>query len=103
MSSLAAPVDNFAEPEATRMIRAFRAGHDEHARFLNMYSCIGGTNPADEGISCGINEFAAGDVVRVVMRCMKVVDEYNGRVMVDFKLMKLDLVVPIPRRADIRN
>ena len=42
-------------------------------------------------------------ICRVVMRCIKVVDECNGRVMVDFKLRKLDLVVPIARRADIRN
>ena len=85
------------------MLRAFRAGHDEHARLLNVYNCIGAADRDDEGLPCGINELAAGDVVRVVMRCIKVVDEYNGRVMVDFKLRKLDLVVPIPRRADIRH
>ena len=85
------------------MLQAFHAGHDEHARLLNVYNCIGAADRDDEGLPCGINELAAGDVVRVVMRCITVVDEYNGRVMVDFRLRKLDLVVPIPRRADIRH
>ena len=85
------------------MLRAFCAGHDEDAWLLNVYNCMRGTDPGDEGIQCGLNELAAGDVVRLVMRCVKVVDEYNGRVSVDFKLRKVDLVVPTPHRNDIRN
>ncbi|PIL32590.1 hypothetical protein GSI_05293 [Ganoderma sinense ZZ0214-1] len=89
--------------EATRHLRTFRAAHDEHSHFLNMFDCTRCTRANQESRRCGINEFATGDFVRVVMRCMKVVDEDTGRVRVEFKLRRLDLLVPLSREQDIRN
>ena len=67
-----------------------------------MYNCTGCTSIVEEGTPCGINELVGGDIVRLVMRCLREENEYTHRVSVSFMLRRLDLVVAMPRLLDVK-
>lgn len=79
-----------------RLLSAARTSGDPRSRLLNVYDRTG---PVAEVRILGMNNLLGGDVVRLVMWCVRVPE--GGSFRVNFKLKSIDLIAAIPCAVDV--